>query len=209
MSNDPTDLIAHSLEAVVERAGDPAPTIFARLFAELPETRERLARDASGAVRGEMLAMVFDCLMPPEGHTGPKCRHFAVNLTAPSPQLQKRRIVQGVPRALALMQAGDRGTGTAVARIVEALGPEEPQRQGPAALAAMRWRAAVQSARVEDHQVARLGRERDDVELATLRLDVGQPWQGRLRVQRRGVVAQLEARAVIELANWPGSPHRR
>ena len=67
MSNDPTDLIAQSLEAVVERAGDPTPTIFARLFAELPETQERFARDASGAVRGEMLAMVFDCLMDPGG----------------------------------------------------------------------------------------------------------------------------------------------
>ena len=67
MSKDPTDLIAMSLDAVVERAGDPAPTIFARLFAELPETQERFARDTGGAIRGEMLAMVFDCLMDPGG----------------------------------------------------------------------------------------------------------------------------------------------
>eukprot|EP01035_Chromulina_nebulosa_P039852 gene39852-53888_t len=70
MSKDPTDLIAMSLDAVVERAGDPAPTIFARLFAELPETEERFARDTGGAIRGEMLAMVFDCLMDPGGPQG-------------------------------------------------------------------------------------------------------------------------------------------
>lgn len=62
-----TDLIAHSLERVAERAGDPAPQIYARLFTEFPETRERFARDVSGAIRGEMLTMVFDCLMNPGG----------------------------------------------------------------------------------------------------------------------------------------------
>lgn len=67
MSKDPTDLIAMSLEAVVERAGDPAPKIFARLFDVLPETEDRFARDTGGAIRGEMLAMVFDCLMDPGG----------------------------------------------------------------------------------------------------------------------------------------------
>lgn len=61
------DLIAQSLDAVVARAGDPAAAIFERLFAEIPDARERFARDVSGAVRGEMLAMVFDCLMDPGG----------------------------------------------------------------------------------------------------------------------------------------------
>ena len=67
MTNDATDLIARSLDAVVERAGDPAPQIYQRLFAEFPETEARFCRDVSGAIRAEMLTMVFDCLMNPGG----------------------------------------------------------------------------------------------------------------------------------------------
>lgn len=67
MSDDTTALVAESLELVAERAGDPAPAIFARLFAELPEARERFDRDTTGAIRGEMLTMVFNCLMDPGG----------------------------------------------------------------------------------------------------------------------------------------------
>lgn len=64
---DRSDLIARSLELVAEQAGDPAPQIFARLFAEFPESEARFVRDVSGAIRAEMLAMVFDCLMAPTG----------------------------------------------------------------------------------------------------------------------------------------------
>ena len=67
MTNDTTDLIARSLDAVVEWAGDPAPQIYQRLFAEFPETEARFCGDVSGAVRAEMLTMVFDCLMNPGG----------------------------------------------------------------------------------------------------------------------------------------------
>ncbi|WP_293907930.1 globin [Phenylobacterium sp.] len=67
MSVEPVDPIARSLELVVERAGDPAPQIYARLFAEFPETEARFCRDVSGAIRAEMLTMVFDCLMDPGG----------------------------------------------------------------------------------------------------------------------------------------------
>ena len=67
MTNDATDLIARSLDAVVERAGDPAPQIYQRLFAEFPDTEARFCRDVSGAIRAEMLTMVFDCLMNPDG----------------------------------------------------------------------------------------------------------------------------------------------
>lgn len=52
---------------MAERAGDPTAQVFARLFAEFPETEERFDRDVTGAVRGEMLTMVFDCLMNPAG----------------------------------------------------------------------------------------------------------------------------------------------
>ncbi|MBI1196654.1 MAG: globin [Phenylobacterium sp.] len=61
------ELVANSLELVAERIGDPAPQVFARLFAEFPDAEERFARDVTGAVRGEMLAMVFGVLMDPDG----------------------------------------------------------------------------------------------------------------------------------------------
>ncbi len=67
MTNGGIEKIARSLDAVVERAGDPAPMIYARLFAEFPETEGRFIRDVSGAIRAEMLTMVFDCLMNPGG----------------------------------------------------------------------------------------------------------------------------------------------
>ena len=67
MSADAADVISQSLELVAERAGDPADAIYARLFAEFPETEERFSRDVSGAIRAEMLTMVFSCLMDPGG----------------------------------------------------------------------------------------------------------------------------------------------
>ena len=67
MTSDSIEQIARSLDAVVARAGDPAPAIYARLFAEFPETEARFVRDVSGAIRAEMLTMVFDCLMNPGG----------------------------------------------------------------------------------------------------------------------------------------------
>jgi len=47
--------------------GDPTAEVYARLFARFPETRARFERDVTGAVRAEMLTMVFDCLMNPAG----------------------------------------------------------------------------------------------------------------------------------------------
>jgi hypothetical protein len=67
MTVEPADPIAQSLDLVAERAGDPAAAIYARLFDEFPQTEERFCRDVSGAIRAEMLAMVFDCLMDPGG----------------------------------------------------------------------------------------------------------------------------------------------
>ena len=64
---DEAEIITRSLEVVAETAGDPVPAVFARLFAEFPDAEERFARDVSGAVRAEMLTMVLDCLMAPEG----------------------------------------------------------------------------------------------------------------------------------------------
>lgn len=47
--------------------GDPTDQVYARLFAEFPEAEERFCRDVTGAIRAEMLTMVFDCLMNPAG----------------------------------------------------------------------------------------------------------------------------------------------
>jgi hypothetical protein len=67
MGADPAETIARSLDLVAERAGDPAPQVYARLFAEFPETEGRFIRDVTGAIRAEMLTMVFECLMDPGG----------------------------------------------------------------------------------------------------------------------------------------------
>jgi len=67
VSTDITEIIASSLELVAERAGDPGPQVYARLFAEFPETEARFIRDVTGAIRAEMLTMVFDCLLAPDG----------------------------------------------------------------------------------------------------------------------------------------------
>lgn len=67
MTDDQTQMIVRSLEAIAEKVGDPTPQVFARLFAEHPEAEAEFARDVTGAVRGEMLTMVFTCLMDPDG----------------------------------------------------------------------------------------------------------------------------------------------
>ncbi|MEO8113647.1 MAG: globin [Phenylobacterium sp.] len=62
---------------MAERVGDPAPQVYARLFAAYPETEALFVRDTSGAVRGEMLAVAIQCLLDlREG------RHFGGNLIA-------------------------------------------------------------------------------------------------------------------------------
>ena len=55
--------IVESLELVAERLGDPAPQVYARLFARYPQTEALFARDMNGAVRGEMLAVTLKSLL--------------------------------------------------------------------------------------------------------------------------------------------------
>ncbi|HEX2818156.1 MAG TPA: globin [Phenylobacterium sp.] len=71
------EIVAASLEALAERAGDPARQVYARLFAEHPDMQALFVRDTTGAVRGEMLAMAFECLLD-IGGTGA----YAANLIA-------------------------------------------------------------------------------------------------------------------------------
>ena len=56
-------IIEASLELVAERVGDPAPLIYPRLFAAFPDTEPLFFRDLDGKIRGEMLAMAFECLL--------------------------------------------------------------------------------------------------------------------------------------------------
>ncbi len=52
-----------SLALVAERCADLTPLVYARLFAEHPEMKPLFWRDANDAVKGEMLARVFDVIL--------------------------------------------------------------------------------------------------------------------------------------------------
>lgn len=56
------DAIIHSLDLAAER-GDLTPMVYARLFARHPEMEAQFVRDTNGAVRGEMLARVFEMVL--------------------------------------------------------------------------------------------------------------------------------------------------
>lgn len=74
---DAATLVAASLETLAERVGDPAPQVYARLFAEYPQMEALFVRDTTGAVRGEMLAVAFECIL----HIG-GAGAYAANLIA-------------------------------------------------------------------------------------------------------------------------------
>jgi hemoglobin-like flavoprotein len=67
-------VIENSLAAAAERIGDPAPLIYRRLFATRPEVVPLFSGDASGSIRGEMLARAIDVLLDFVGDQG-----FATN----------------------------------------------------------------------------------------------------------------------------------
>ena len=62
---DPADAAAieASLELAAERGGDLAPAVYARLFARQPEMRALFWRDGNDAIKGEMLAKVFEAIL--------------------------------------------------------------------------------------------------------------------------------------------------
>lgn len=64
---DDADRLEHTLELVAQRIGDPAPRVFARLFAEAPELQPLFCNDASGAVRAEMFLRAVECLQDAAG----------------------------------------------------------------------------------------------------------------------------------------------
>ena len=63
-----------SLELVGER-GDPAPLVYARLFASNPEMEALFVRDKNGSIRGNMLAEAITALIDFTG-----ANHYGANL---------------------------------------------------------------------------------------------------------------------------------
>ena len=57
-----TALITRSLELVAER-GDPAPAVYARVFAAHPEMEALFVRDTTGIVKGNMLAEAMTAML--------------------------------------------------------------------------------------------------------------------------------------------------
>jgi hemoglobin-like flavoprotein len=55
--------IEASLELAAERGGDLAPSVYARLFAREPAMEALFWRDGNGAIKGEMLAKVFEAIL--------------------------------------------------------------------------------------------------------------------------------------------------
>ena len=56
-------LIERTLEIAAEREADLTPRVYARLFAAHPDMEALFIRDTNGAVRGEMLARVFEMIL--------------------------------------------------------------------------------------------------------------------------------------------------
>ena len=57
------ELIEESLELAAERCEDLTPLVYARLFREQPEMEANFWRDKNGAIKGEMLARVFEAIL--------------------------------------------------------------------------------------------------------------------------------------------------
>lgn len=104
-------LIERSLDLVAARAGDPAPLVYARLFAENPELEALFVRDRTGMVRGNMLAVALECLLDVAGTHG-----YAANFVA-SERVNHAGL--GVPSALF-----DRFYATIIATFRDVLGPD-------------------------------------------------------------------------------------
>ena len=62
MSTNPGPIVA-SLELVSERCPDLTPLVYERLFAEYPQMKALFWRDTTGAIKGEMLAKVFEIIL--------------------------------------------------------------------------------------------------------------------------------------------------
>jgi hypothetical protein len=68
-------VLADCLERVAARCADPAPLVFARLFAENPALEPLFVRDRAGLVRGQMLQVALETLLDLAGPG-----HYAVGM---------------------------------------------------------------------------------------------------------------------------------
>lgn len=59
----PADLIFETLERAAETGTDPAPLVYARLFALRPDFEELFVMDTDGGVRGAMLETCFNAIL--------------------------------------------------------------------------------------------------------------------------------------------------
>ena len=59
----PANLIQHSFELAAERCEDLTPLVYRRLFREHPEAEPLFRREASGLVKGSMLALTIDAIL--------------------------------------------------------------------------------------------------------------------------------------------------
>ncbi|MBK1659166.1 globin [Paracraurococcus ruber] len=57
------DPVAESLDLLAARCGDPAPLVYATLFARHPEAAAHFLMDPGGHVRGQMLAVALEALL--------------------------------------------------------------------------------------------------------------------------------------------------
>ena len=55
--------IQHSFELATARCADITPLVYDRLFRTHPETESMFARDASGHIKGSMLAFAIDAIL--------------------------------------------------------------------------------------------------------------------------------------------------
>ena len=58
-----SDPVAESLDLLAARHGDPAPLVYAALFARHPEAESLFVMDRGGHVRGQMLAVALEALL--------------------------------------------------------------------------------------------------------------------------------------------------
>jgi hemoglobin-like flavoprotein len=56
-------LIEQSLELAAERCPDLTPVVYDHLFAQQPQMQALFWRDTNGAIKGEMLARVFEAIL--------------------------------------------------------------------------------------------------------------------------------------------------
>ncbi len=56
-------MITHSLDLAGQRCADPTGPVYERLFRLHPQMEPLFVRDTNGAVRGEMLAKVFEVIL--------------------------------------------------------------------------------------------------------------------------------------------------